>query len=129
MDTVYFTEHFSEKELKCKCGKCDYPGMDADFMEKLEIVRGLVNKPLPLNSAYRCPAHNDSVSSTGRTGPHTTRKAVDIRCSGKLAHEVLIAAAHCNFTGLGVQQRGNHGGRFIHLDTNEHDGRPWVWSY
>ena len=129
MNTVYSTEHFSEKELKCKCGQCDYPGMDADFMEKLEMLRNTVNKPLPLSSAYRCPDHNDSVSSTGRTGPHTTRKAVDIRCSGNLSHAVLAEAGIQGFSGLGIQQKGAHGGRYIHIDTLSEGLRPWVWSY
>ena len=35
--------------------------------------------PLQITSAYRCPSHNDSVSSTGMAGPHTTGLAVDIR--------------------------------------------------
>ena len=129
MSLTKSSEHFSENELMCKCGECTYLGMDTDFMEKLEKVRNSVGKPMALSSAHRCPAHNARVSSTGTNGPHTTRMAIDIRCSGKLAHEILVAAMLFGFTGIGVSQKGNHGSRFIHLDLIESDNRPWVWSY
>ncbi len=123
------SQHFSEAELKCKCG-CIYTGMNSEFMEKLEELRTTLDHPLILSSAYRCPDHNSKVSSTGRTGPHTTRKAVDILCFGKVAHRLLDIAFSLEFTGIGVKQKGGHTSRFIHLDTLDHtQGRPWVWSY
>lgn len=123
---IHFTEHFSQAELECKCGQCEYTGMDADFMEKLQIVRIAVAKPMSLNSAYRCAAYDSSI---GGAGVHPTRKAVDIRCSGNLAHAILVEAAKAGFTGFGISQKGAHAGRFIHLDTTEGATRPWVWSY
>ena len=128
MSLTKYSEHFSEDELRCKCG-CDYIGMNVEFMEDLEKLREIVAAPIYLNSAYRCPTHNNKVSSTGLNGPHTTRKAVDIRCSAKMAHLVLDAALAAGFSGSGGNQKGVHSTRFIHVDTIESDGRPWVWSY
>ena len=129
MSIVHLTDHFSEKELRCKCG-CEYTGMNSEFMDKLEQLRNTVGKPLGVSSAYRCPDHNAKVSNTGRDGPHTTRKAIDLRCSRGLAYEVLRVATLVGFTGVGVSQRGPHNNRFIHLDTLDHTlTRPWVWSY
>ena len=133
MSKIKEIQFFPERELKCQCGKCQYPGMDENFLNILFNVRAEVDSPLILSSAYRCPEHNTSVSRTGATGPHTTGKAVDILCSGELAYEILRCAADEGMTGIGIKQTGAHGRRFIHLDALEDDEtkgpRPWVWSY
>lgn len=135
MSKVKSTKHFSETELQCKCGNCEFTGMDSDFMELLEAVRTDPdwNRPMKISSAYRCPEHNSAVSSTGMTGPHTSGKAIDIQLSGADAHLFLGVAMGYDFTGIGIAQKGSHGSRFIHLDLLE-DGetkgpRPWIWSY
>ena len=129
------TKHFSRKELECKCGKCEFPGMDKGFMDLLEAVRTDPdwNRPMSISSAYRCPEHNSSVSSTGPEGPHTTGKSIDVRVSGIAAHLFLGIAMGYDFAGVGISQKGSHGSRFIHLDIlhqEETSGpRPWIWSY
>lgn len=123
------TPNFTPKEMRCKCG-CGRSDMDHAFMLKLQAVRDVVG-PLSVSSGYRCPEYNQRVSSSGLDGPHTTGKAVDVRCSGEQAHEVLLQAMFRYFTGIGVSQKGDHGSRFIHLDTITPDEgpRPNVWSY
>ena len=127
--TVKFTKHFPQWELECKCGRCDYPGMNAYFMQLLEQARVDAGIPFNLSSAYRCPAHNNNVSSTGLNGPHTTGKTVDIQCSAQSSHKILKALFKVGMTGIGVSQKGNHKKRFIHADTLTEGNRPWVWSY
>ena len=132
---VKSSKHFSESELKCKCGNCEFPGMDSNFMDLLEAVRTDPdwNRPMKVSSAYRCPEHNSAVSSTGMTGPHTSGKAIDIQLSGKEAHLFLGVAMGYDFSGIGIAQKGAHSSRFIHLDLldqEETNGpRPWIWSY
>lgn len=135
MAVVTCTEHFSETELSCRCGKCEFPGMDEEFMDLIEAVRTDPGwkRPMVISSAYRCPEHNNRVSSTGYDGPHTSGKAIDIRVSGKDAWDLMGVASSYEFTGVGVAQKGNHQSRFIHLDLlsdEETKGpRPWIWSY
>ena len=122
------TPHFTDAELTCKCGCGMLP--KPDFMAKVEVLRVYLGFSLPVSSAARCPDYNDKVSSTGRTGPHTTGRAIDFAVSHGVAHRVLKAALDSGFTGIGVQQKG--GGRFIHVDDLPNaDGqpRPTVWSY
>ena len=124
------TKNFSVSEMKCKCG-CDRCDMDEVFMEKLQLLRDKVG-PLKISSAFRCPAHNQAESSSGPNGPHTTGKAADIACSGEKARTVHGEAYILGFKGLGVSQKGAHGGRFIHIDDVDTQGdrpRPWEWSY
>ena len=121
--------NFSSKELSCSC--CGKNEFNKETLIALQRLRDAIGKPISLSSAYRCPTHNDKVSSTGKEGPHTTGKAIDILCSGKLAHEILsFAMIRCNiWKGIGISQKGKHKSRFIHLDTITSDNRPWVWSY
>ena len=123
------SKNFSESELACSC--CGKNEMTQETVDALQALRESIGKPLRLSSAYRCPKHNSKVSSTGKTGPHTTGKAIDIVCSGKEAWELLSSAMIRSkvWKGIGISQKGKHESRFIHLDTIEADNRPWIWSY
>jgi len=126
MDSPY--QYFTNAELMCHCNQCDSASkMNHEFMVKLVAIRRETGVPMPLTSAYRCPTHNDNISSTGLTGPHTTGRAVDIPCSGKAAFAIVSSAHRNGMTGIGIKQKG--AGRFIHLDDLSGATRPWVWSY
>jgi len=122
------TTHFSRAELQCHCG-CGQCRMDTIFMTRLEQLRVAFGKPMRLSSAYRCPDYNERISKTGRTGPHTTGRAVDVLVSGEDAYRLVQLALEHGFTGIGISQKGAHENRFIHLDDMEGKTRPWVWSY
>lgn len=119
--------YFTRQELQCKC--CGAEHMDAGFMRKLEVFREAAGFPFVVTSAYRCPAHNSRVSSTGANGPHTTGRAIDIAVRGDRAYYLITRAAEYGFTGIGVSQKG--ASRFIHLDDLDAPDypRPGAWSY
>lgn len=118
------TPHFKAGELACRCGCGMLPKQD--FMDKVEALRVELGFAFPVTSAARCPDHNARVSGTGRTGPHTTGRAIDIGVRGENALRLIQAALKAGFTGIGVSQKG--AARFIHLDDLK-EGRPTVWSY
>jgi uncharacterized protein YcbK (DUF882 family) len=118
--------YFKLDEFKCKC--CGKSQMDIGTLRKLDNIRHELRKPMLVSSGYRCPHHNDSVSSTGMNGPHTTGQAVDILISGKDAYDLILVAYANGMTGIGVSQKGPHTSRFIHLDDLE-TNRPTIWSY
>lgn len=111
---------FSKEEFECPC--CGKELMDQAFVEKLDAVRESMGFPFPITSGYRCPDYNDQISSTGRTGPHTTGQAADIGLSHQQARKALYALA-IRFGGIGLNQKGS--GRFIHVDTLA----PRIWTY
>jgi zinc D-Ala-D-Ala carboxypeptidase len=146
--------YFADHEQWCK--HCRQGGLQPESLRRGNLLREIRNRPTALSSAYRCPVHNQNVSRTGPEGPHTTGQAMDVRCSGAAAREVLFAAVLVSaidaglltvqqaqqwlplmlatgFTGIGVAQRGDHGARFIHLDdladSQTSGPRPWVWTY
>lgn len=124
---------FPAWELACRCG-CGrgQNDMDPGFMVRLIGLRESFGRALPAGSAFRCPDHNANVSATGRTGPHTTGRAVDIRIFGASALRLVELAIRAGFTGIGVGQKGDHNSRIIHLDDlgpSPAGPRPWIWAY
>jgi uncharacterized protein YcbK (DUF882 family) len=125
--------NFSVHEMKCKeTGICF---VDESFMDKLQLLRSDLDRPLTITSGYRDVTHPieaAKIKSGKPGGAHITGKAVDIACDRELAYEVLARATKYGFTGIGIKQKGD--GRFLHLDTisdedNFHVPRPTIWSY
>ena len=115
--------NFRESEFVCRhCGQVE---MDPDFMHRLQGLRNRFNKPMTITSGYRCPEHPIEAAKAS-PGAHTTGKAADVAVQGAEAHRLLAISLELNFTGIGVQQKGEK--RFLHLDTLE-GARPTVWSY
>ena len=120
--------YFKPQEFACHCGTCGSTGLEMDlrFIKRLDQLRHEYGAPMKVTSGYRCPAHNNSVSSTGFNGPHTTGHAADIGISGEQAYNLVRLS---NFGGLGINQRGPYEKRFIHLDDLDGDTRPRIWTY
>ncbi len=120
------TQHFTDAELACKCGCGMLPPQD--FQDRIEALRVAYGKPLRISSGARCPEHNDRVSGTGLKGPHTVA-AVDFAVFGADAHRLLTCAFAMGFEGIGVQQSGAVGSRFVHVDDRRAHKGPTVWTY
>lgn len=123
--------HFSRRELVCPCG-CERMEMDAQFLGKMEALRYFFGKPLQIVSGFRCPMYNAQSSITGLSGPHITGQAVDILIFGAEAHHLITLAVQLGFSGIGLNQKGPHHSRHLHLDTIENSPgrpRPTIWTY
>ena len=122
------SEYFSyetDKMLACSCG-CGTKGMQPAFLMLLDQIRKEVGEPLTVTSGYRCPSHNQKVSSTGKSGPHTTGRAIDIKADSRLRFLLIQAALKHGITRFGVAKN------FLHIDSlDELSGypSPRVWSY
>ena len=116
--------NFTPDEFRCSC--CNRLEISSDIMDLLQKARNELG-PLSITSAYRCPSHNASVSSTGEAGPHTTGHALDIAVKNSQHRKQLIDWFTTKVTGLGVAKS------FIHIDnlTEEQgfDMRPNAWKY
>ena len=117
-------KNFNLDEFKCKCG-CGNVSVYSDLLDLLQTARNIIG-PIQITSAFRCNEHNDSVSSTGLSGPHTTSKAVDIHVSNSQHRKQLIDYFTNKVTGLGIAKT------FIHIDiltSDEVPHRPNCWLY
>ena len=117
-------QNFSPDEVKCQhCGELK---IDEELMDLIQEARENLG-PLRITSGYRCSEHNNNISSTGPSGPHTTGKALDIATSSSQQRKELIDYFATKVSGLGIAKS------FIHIDLlYEEDGfemRPNSWVY
>ena len=121
--------NFSKEEMSCSAtGECE---MDEIFMDALQFLRMEFGKPMVVTSAYRARTH-PAEAKKKTVGTHRLGMAVDIAVSGKDALRLVQLAINQGFTGIGVNQKGPHSQRFIHLDIappGEGRPRPHIWSY
>lgn len=121
------SRHFNydtDKMLACSC--CGGKGMEDSFLSIMDDIREEVNTPLAVTSGYRCPVHNNNVSSTGYAGPHTTGRAIDIKCTDSTLRRALVKA------GLDRGMRVTPAKTFIHFDDlNNHPAfdKDVMWWY
>jgi uncharacterized protein YcbK (DUF882 family) len=124
--------NFTPREMACKgTGRLV---VETEFLDRLQMLRTMFDRPLIVNSGYRTPEYNVKVSKTWLDGPHTTARAVDVRVYGSHAAELIALAQGLGFTGIGVSQGAStpFAQRFLHLDDLPVGGRhprPWIWSY
>jgi uncharacterized protein YcbK (DUF882 family) len=115
------TEHFTDAEMACPCGKCDGGKMSVVFMEKLQKLRTLYNKPMTITSAYRCKAHNAAVGGAA-TSMHTQGRAADIAVANDAERYQLTRIAYAIFGGVG------HMHHALHVDDRD-QSQARAWTY
>ena len=76
------TKNFNLSEFTCKCGNCEIPpdvlGNIKILAEQLQIIRNRLNKPIKINSGYRCKYHNDITVKGSKNSQHKLGTAADI---------------------------------------------------
>ena len=118
-------KNFALDEFRCQCG-CNEVKISGHLVDLLQIARDQLGFAISITSAYRCPTHNNNVSSTGLEGPHTTGLAVDIAVKNSQHRKQLIDFFTNKVSGLGIAKT------FIHIDLikpEDLDHRPNCWIY
>ena len=113
--------NFFPKELAC--GHCGALRISFGLMGRLQALREILDRPVIISSGYRCPEHNQKVSTTGPNGPHVQGLAVDIIANQRETYQILRYVHLFGFRGVGI------GKGFIHLDIIQAEPRPNVWTY
>ncbi len=117
-----YSEHFSNDELKCKCG-CGKNECTSELVQALEAFRTAVGAPVTIDSAYRCPEHNKAVGGA-ENSQHVLGNAADVRVSGKSAADLEeIARTIPSIKGIG---RSTPPMTYLHMDVRE---APAQWTY
>lgn len=104
--------NFKESEFKCKyTGECN---MNPLMMELLQSIRTEYGRPIFISSGFRSVKHPVE-QEKAQPGEHTYGMAVDILCHGDNAVKLMKLALDRDIKRIGVHQKGNVNGRFIHL--------------
>lgn len=113
------SKDFSRSEFACHCG-CDAFKLDKRLLDKLQIIRNCLHRPLQIASGYRCEEHNKAVGGAPNSA-HLFGIAVDISCKdSEFRAELLREAYTQNIVRYGI------GKDFIHLDLRK---VPCMWLY
>ena len=119
------SKNFSMKEFACKCG-CGYATPDPRLLSALEELRErLGGVPLTINSACRCPSHNEKVKGSPKS-QHLKGTAADIRVPpgytvDSLAEHAEGVKAFAN-GGIGKYPKKN----FVHVDVRTTGRSRWT---
>lgn len=118
------TPHFELEEL-CKTTHKDLAETNLEEAKKImgrmyqlagfaERVRGIIGKPLIVNSGFRCVKLNNAVGGS-LTSQHLYAEAIDIRVSGKSATELfqIIAASDLKYDQLILEKVGSS--QWVHV--------------
>jgi len=115
------SEHFSRRELACRCcGRCE---IDPRLVAALEDLRRLAGRPVVVTSAYRCPERNRRVGGA-RNSLHVQGRAADVRIPGLSVREMFALADRVEAFhqgGIGVYPDEV----FIHVDVR---GKKARWA-
>jgi len=96
--------------------------MKQEFLDMIDIARGISDVAYIITSGYRCPAHNAAVGSTSTN--HTKGLAADIvAVDGPTRGKILRGLYLAGFKRIGISfKRG-----FVHCDIN--NGPESCWDY
>ena len=88
-------KHFKLEEFKCRCG-CPIPeevkeNLTALVEQVLDPARAKLNRPIMVNSGYRCPKHNQAVGGA-LNSQHTKGEAADLQCADNMELARIIVA-------------------------------------
>ena len=112
MNRIQISQNFSLHEFQCTgYGQAhDHVMLDSELLQKLQQLRTEINRPIIVNSGFRCPQRNAQVGASP-TSQHTLGKAADIRVPGMTPNAVAQVAERIGFGGIGIYRT------FVHLDT------------
>lgn len=110
--------NFKPIEFACKCGICQNQKIDFIFVKKLQKLREKLDKPIKINSGYRCENHNKSVGGVAGSS-HMAGIAADLSCDDMTGPEMYNVAKDI-FDSIGVAKD------FIHVD--DRPGKR-LWFY
>lgn len=118
----YTMVHFSEYELACK--HCGQSGCTDALKMALDRLREIVNRQVIVHDAYRCTAHNATVSLVAKS-QHPAGAAADVSIAGMNLQEMYEAAKKVQaFLAGGI---GVYESNFIHVDVRENGSARWAF--
>jgi uncharacterized protein YcbK (DUF882 family) len=85
--------------------------LSSDLLTRLNHLRNIINKPIYINSGYRCKEENQRVGGVPDSY-HLLGMAADIQVKDILLSDLLIYAQGIEFNGIGFYENKN----FLHLD-------------
>ena len=106
---IKIARFFSLYEFECPC--CNRVMLSSDLLTRLNHLRNIIDRPIYINSGYRCKEENQRVGGVPGSY-HLLGMAVDIQVKDILLSDLLVYAQEIEFNGIGFYENNN----FLHLD-------------
>lgn len=126
VNQLKLTDNFSAREFACN--HCRTLLIDEELVKKLQELRNIINKPIVITSAYRCPTHNKNIGGSSKS-LHMQGKAIDFvlgRTDTKAIDIFNISKNIFNRVGL-YQSNNNPNSAYMHVDNDP--SKLWWLSY
>lgn len=108
--------NFKAREFDCKGnGCCNKTLIDEQLVKYLQRIRNHFEKPITINSGYRCAKHNKAIGGVSGS-KHTKGMAADIVIKDVKPSEVAKYAESIGVLGIGLYETAKDG-YFVHIDT------------
>jgi len=116
---IKIAKFFSLYEFECPC--CNRVMLSPDILTRINHLRNIINRPIYINSGYRCKEENQRVGGVPGSY-HLLGMAVDIHVKNILLTDLLIYAQGIGFNGIGFYENKS----FLHLDIRP--GPKYFWK-
>jgi uncharacterized protein YcbK (DUF882 family) len=122
------SEHFSTQEFDCHCKykTCVEQKMAKAHIAKLEAMRSILNKPMGINSGFRCSKYQAYLRKAqvntvvAEKSQHELGHASDPTCKVPIS-DLVKAAEKAGFEAIGTAAT------FVHVD--DRTGKKRRWKY
>lgn len=94
------SKDFEKWEFACGCG-CGYDDIDPKLVDKLQMLRDLVGKPIIVTSGCRCKRYNKHIGGVDNS-PHLLGLATDIVVEGMTPTTLAIIANRIPYIRIGI---------------------------
>ena len=124
---MYTTKNFNplvDVKLSCTCGspECDKRTVNRATLNKLQVLRDLLNMPVIVTSGGRCPHHHSEVHRS-KPADHQNCIGVDIAFKNEVHRNlIMLNAVKAGFTAIAC------GKTFVHVG-NRPQEHITTWSY
>lgn len=124
---AFFTARTDPALFRCPCERagCTAPAPTGQLLQRLNLMRAFLERPITVTSGPRCAFHNQRVGGDPSSA-HLTGQAADLRCRSSAERWAMLEAAHqAGFRRIGI------GADFVHVDVAEDPHHPVdvVWTY
>lgn len=106
------THNFCREEFTCRCG-CDYRAINPAIVQRLQVIRDIVDLPILILSGCRCKKHNTKIKGA-QNSEHLIGNAVDFRIEEYSMQHLAIMLTEWS-GGFNFYKPEN----FIHIDVGQ----------
>ena len=123
--TYKLNAHFTTRDFQCPCSnpECVDQKISVEIIDRLMVLRELIQEPLVITSGYRCEAYQAKLEasevSTIKDSPHLDGNAIDVKPT-RMPIKDFVKLAEKLFKSIGI------GSVFIHLDLRD---KNQTWYY